>query len=496
MPKVMTKTDAPDRFKIHVPVLKAYEDEAGEWWIEGAASGPKKDLQQERMSRACIDSMTQQINSGQLPLRVSHWDDWDGDLGFLRAATVDPVSYEMKIKAWLDKSDQAAQKLWRRLHGDPSKGIQPQKLGLSIGGRLVDGHSETEGGDYVYVLDDISLDHVAVTSSPAYPDAWIARSWLKSIRKAWAPARWRGQLVTADPEEDDDMSKRRRRQRAKDNLDPAAVGGTAKQDPEPGEGEEDSEKADDEIDPDDPEKSDDDADAEDPEKSDDDVDDDDPEKSEDDDEDAAPAKGGPSVETLVTVITDGVMEAVKAATPDLIRKAMSQQPGFWKRSGDLEGEEEVWCRDQEAEQDLVAEEEEGEDDPDAFDDDEESEADDDEDEEKSMPTIDQLKKSNRALRRKNQEIEARLAKLEGKKVPSREERAKSGERRGKGPDADARKGEADRRAKGEEKKIDPRKWVEEIKASDAYMKATPQQRVDLLKRGMIRTLSQSESSAA
>src|SRR5690606_12086998 len=118
------KAGAPDRFKIHVPVVKAYEDERGDWWIEGTASGPKKDLQEERMSRACIDSMQQQINSTQLPLRVSHWADWDGDIGFLREATVDPVSYEMRVKVWLDRSDPHAQKLWRRLQGDPRKGIQ------------------------------------------------------------------------------------------------------------------------------------------------------------------------------------------------------------------------------------------------------------------------------------------------------------------------------------------------------------------------------------
>jgi hypothetical protein len=494
--KASSAAGAPDRFKIHLSVVKAYEDAAGDWWIEGVASGPKKDLQEERMTTGCIESMQRQITSGQLPLRASHWDDWEGDLGFLRDAQISG-GHELAVKAWLDKADPAAQKLWRRLQGDPAKGIRPQKLGLSIGGRLIAGHSETENGDFVYVLEDVELDHVAVTTSPAYPDAWIAgtttkaqggapRPWLRAIRKAWTPARWRDQL--AEPgkgEEDEDMSKRRRRQRAKaDKPEPGAVaGGNAKVNPKPGDPEEIVSEEDDELDLEDEEDLDLEDDEDDPEKS---EEDDEEEKDEDEDDEDEAAKSGPGVEQLVTVITDGALEAMKAAMPDLVRKAMNEVPGFWKRSGDLEGDEEVWCRDQEAEADLEDDE---------FDDDDASE-DDDEEEKKSMPTIDQLKERLRKERDARKSIEARLAKLEGKDIPDPARRAKGGERRGLGPSREERDQETQRRAKGADTKKDPRKWVEELKASDAFAKATPQQRVEMLKKGMIRALQENERPAA
>lgn len=218
MPETMDRpaVDMRNRFKITTYLAKAQVDDRGDWWLVGVASGPRLDLQGERVSDRCIASMVAQIQSGQVPLRKSHWGDWDEEMGFLRDGTIDP-SGELEIRVWLDKEMPYCQTLKRRLDGDPAKGIAPRKLGLSIGGRLLEGGWFVEpgpDGNTTRVIDAIELEHVAVTSCPAYPGATIdgmevksrqfARNWLADISKAvdWRrAANPEGNPVTPDADE-------------------------------------------------------------------------------------------------------------------------------------------------------------------------------------------------------------------------------------------------------------------------------------------------------
>jgi len=207
MPDLLERpaVDMKNRFNIHT-YLKAVEvDERGDWWLVGVASGPRWDLQGERMSDRFIASMKEQIFSGQIPLRRSHQDDWDGEMGYLRAGMIDPVG-ELEIRVWIDKEMPYCQTLKRKLEGDPAKGIQPRKLGLSVGGKIDKAYTETRpDGSPGRVLDAGVLDHVTVTSCPAYPAAMIsgmevksrqfARDWVADMAKA---VDWRR---AADPTE-------------------------------------------------------------------------------------------------------------------------------------------------------------------------------------------------------------------------------------------------------------------------------------------------------
>ena len=192
IPRQVRKDGSP--FKILLYVSKAYEDAAGEWWMDGIASGTKIDLQDDMMSEQATKAMQDQINSGQIPLLRSHWDDWDGVMGFLKQGRVIPGG-ELGVRVWLDKEMEYCKTLFRRLTGDPDKGIAPSKLGLSIGGVVPKGATSTKviDGRSVRVVDEIRLDHVAVTSRPAYPDAWIedvevkdefARPWMRDVTKS------------------------------------------------------------------------------------------------------------------------------------------------------------------------------------------------------------------------------------------------------------------------------------------------------------------------
>lgn len=202
------------RFKVHLFLAKAYEDKTGDWWLEGVASGTKVDLQGERMAKECVEAMKAQINGGAIPLRSSHYSDWDEEIGVIKSGDVNPGG-ELIVKVWLDKAHEKAQTLWRKMNGVPGK-VDPAKLGMSIGGYLLNATEELIDGTLTRVIRALELDHICVTSRPAYPDAWITgasekalefrRPWMRDITKSWdwrqaAPAD--GIVAQADPEAGD-----------------------------------------------------------------------------------------------------------------------------------------------------------------------------------------------------------------------------------------------------------------------------------------------------
>ena len=205
------------RFRIVTYLSKAVVDDRGDWWLVGIASGPRLDLQNERCSPRALEMMRQAIVSGQIPLRKSHWGDWDEEMGFLREGSIDPAG-DLEIRVWLDKDMDYCKTLKRRLDGEPAKGVAPRKLGLSMGGRVTEWFLEPgpTSSQFVRVLDAIELDHVCVTSAPAYPGALIdglevkqrqfARRWMSDIAKAvnWYrtadPAPASGSTASTEPE--------------------------------------------------------------------------------------------------------------------------------------------------------------------------------------------------------------------------------------------------------------------------------------------------------
>ena len=168
-------TAQSQRFNLLLYITKA-EQRDGKWWVTGIATGSQEDWYGDVMAPACVASMVRQFNAGTLPLRSNHAGDWETDMGTIREGAVQPGG-DASIGVLLDDLDPRSQKLIRSLTKDP-----PAKLGFSIGG-MADYDSitwETRDGKNVRVIHDITLDHVAVTSQPAYPNAWASGVTQKS----------------------------------------------------------------------------------------------------------------------------------------------------------------------------------------------------------------------------------------------------------------------------------------------------------------------------
>ena len=180
----MTETKI-QKFKFTIPIVKTsvkiVKDKDGnkvkEKYVEGVASGTELDLHGDRMAPSAIESMAKSLKQHVIALNTEHDTSWLGELGDIDKLEV-AENNDLGIKAKLNEMS-SAKDLWYALTE------QNKKLGLSIGGYVKDYEmvKEGEGDDekWVRLYKEIDLDHIAVTSSPAYPKSWVSNI-AKSIK--------------------------------------------------------------------------------------------------------------------------------------------------------------------------------------------------------------------------------------------------------------------------------------------------------------------------
>jgi phage head maturation protease len=180
----MTDTNV-QRFRFAIPIVKTsvkfVKDKDGneieERYVEGVASGTELDKHGDRMAPSAIESMAKSLKQHVINLNVEHDTSWAGELGDIAELNVSDDN-DLGIKAKLNEMS-SANDLWYALTK------QNKKLGLSIGGYVKDYEMVKEGkGDeakWVRLYKKIDLDHIAVTSRPAYPKSWVSNI-AKSIK--------------------------------------------------------------------------------------------------------------------------------------------------------------------------------------------------------------------------------------------------------------------------------------------------------------------------
>jgi phage head maturation protease len=171
-------TNKTQRFKISLPILKTrieiQKDEDGNEkevrFVEGLASGTEKDLHGDKMAPSAIQSMADSLKLHVINLNDEHNTSWQSELGEITQLNVTEKD-NLVIEAKLNEMSKAND-LWYALTKNN------KKLGLSIGGYVKEYEMEKdESGDnpkWIRVYKDIELDHIAVTSRPAYPKAWVS----------------------------------------------------------------------------------------------------------------------------------------------------------------------------------------------------------------------------------------------------------------------------------------------------------------------------------
>ena len=159
-------TQGTAEFAVTMPLVKVWQDDAGEMRFEGVASSTSLDRQRERMTANAIEKMGKQQGIDLLP---SHSAGPLDELGVVEDTWVD--NDQFRVAGRLDATSEKA----RRLFGRISAG---RSYGLSVGGRVTKAYWEYDetAGRKVRHIDDVELDHVAVCrpEASANPDTYLS----------------------------------------------------------------------------------------------------------------------------------------------------------------------------------------------------------------------------------------------------------------------------------------------------------------------------------
>lgn len=160
-------------FEFNAPaftVIKSYQDDNGQRFIEGIASTTNLDLTDERMSGEVIAKMAARLVGK--PLRSEHGKGWDDRLGeIIRADVVDDDNGNpaLWIKAKLFDWSSKAKDLFNMLKGG-------EKIGLSVAGTVNPGGIVKEFvqklGKWINIYKDVVPAEVSITDHPANLDTF------------------------------------------------------------------------------------------------------------------------------------------------------------------------------------------------------------------------------------------------------------------------------------------------------------------------------------
>lgn len=161
-------------FKIQVPITKSTKSKDGKTLsVEGIASSPAIDAEEERFSPQAIAKMCETVNSGGIPIRAEHQNKFYTEVGKWKSADLDVGNF-MYVKGDIDLE----MSLGRDIETLLKRGAN---IALSVGGRVVSAGYEysKELGKNVRVYKEIVLDEISVVLNPANYDAKL--SLAKSI---------------------------------------------------------------------------------------------------------------------------------------------------------------------------------------------------------------------------------------------------------------------------------------------------------------------------
>jgi hypothetical protein len=148
--------------------------------IQGIASSTSVDWYGTEMALSALNKMAEQFRAGVI-YAPTHWDtEWMDIMGESIEAAVERVDrvenaatdletpYVLKVRVKLYAANELVQQLAARLD-------RREKIGQSIGGwfTVVRVISDDEGNIERVIVEDVELDHLAVTRKPANPDSWL-----------------------------------------------------------------------------------------------------------------------------------------------------------------------------------------------------------------------------------------------------------------------------------------------------------------------------------
>ncbi len=166
-------------------ITKAFKDSDGKMHVKAIASDDLEDRQGDRIHKDVIISMAKQANTGEIELTRSHNDSFGIGKIFEAKAIHKKTRMQFAVDVILDEDFPESQKLFK----DVKSGRKNRQL--SIGG-FIDLEKEdaitleeNKKGQFVRVINDLTLDHVAITrkNMAANPRTGFRQALVKSVEQ-------------------------------------------------------------------------------------------------------------------------------------------------------------------------------------------------------------------------------------------------------------------------------------------------------------------------
>ena len=148
-------------FRISIPLVKSYEKGDGKIVVEGIASDPTIDRDEERFDIDAIKKMLDGVNNGDLPIRCEHEDKFYSDIGFWKEAHLDAEN-RLHVKGEIDTEMSLGKDIGVLLK-------RGTIIGLSVGGAVIDAIYEysKELGRSIKVYKDVILQEISIVKNPS-----------------------------------------------------------------------------------------------------------------------------------------------------------------------------------------------------------------------------------------------------------------------------------------------------------------------------------------
>lgn len=182
----------PNNFDNMGHIVEKEENGKKKRYLEGVASGLKRDAHGERMTEKCIKSFMDQANSGDVLLYPDiHGIKASEDIGILKEAKILPNGDWWISNKLYDEDDnigpnkfEVITTIWKQMCGLPPY-TKPKQKGYSIEGYMppdgiLSGEPDQFGNIRKRVMDNIHLDGVILVPRPAYKDS-IASAVFKAL---------------------------------------------------------------------------------------------------------------------------------------------------------------------------------------------------------------------------------------------------------------------------------------------------------------------------
>ena len=148
-------------FKLLIPIQKSYKGKSGKLYVEGYASDPSIDRDEERFDKGAIESMVECVNKGGIPIRIEHENKVHTDVGEWEVAKMDK-DYRLFVKGWIDTEMSLGKDIEVLLK-------RGKDIMLSVGGKVLDLGYEysAELEKSIRVYKDILLEEISIIKNPS-----------------------------------------------------------------------------------------------------------------------------------------------------------------------------------------------------------------------------------------------------------------------------------------------------------------------------------------